>query len=191
MPDQPRDLREAGAAGTAPLTPAIARGDPEAMAAFYEAWFDRAYAMARSLTRRDEAFCLDVVQEAMLKVARKLRPMPTEDDVARWMKRVVHSAALDRLRQEGRRRTRESRAAEGAAATTSDELQDRIEWIRTQLASMPPEDAGLLRLRFWLGRSLAQAGSPTGMTGDAAHGRIRRILTRLRSLAKEGADERG
>ena len=35
--------------GSAHLTGAIARGDQDAFAAFYEIWFDRAFAMARKL----------------------------------------------------------------------------------------------------------------------------------------------
>jgi len=42
------------------VTAAIRRGDPEAFAVLYDAWFDRAYAIARTLTRRDESSCLDI-----------------------------------------------------------------------------------------------------------------------------------
>lgn len=189
MSEVPRDLREAGVAGTASLTPAIARGDPNAMAAFYEAWFDRAFGMARSLTRRDEAFCLDVIQEAMIRVAQGIKPMTTEDDVARWMKRVIHTAALDRLRRDARREARESRITAERPSRSRHELMDQIEWVRGQLAALPPEEAGLLRLRFGMGRSLEHTGAQEGISGNAAHGRIRRALARLRSLAKEGTDD--
>jgi hypothetical protein len=51
-----------GQHNTARLTRAIARGDRDALATFYNAWFDRSYAAARRLTGRDESFCLDVVR---------------------------------------------------------------------------------------------------------------------------------
>jgi RNA polymerase sigma factor (sigma-70 family) len=160
------------------------------MAAFYGAWFGRAYALARSITRRDESFCLDVVQEAMMRVARKMRPLKTEDDVARWMVRVIHTSALDLLRQESRRAGRESRrGASGHPERSGTDARERIAWVRARLAELPPEDAGLLRLRFWWGRTLDAAGDGEGMSGDAAHGRIRRVLSRLRALAKERGDE--
>ena len=61
---------------TAPLTALIARGDERAFATFYELWFDRALALARSISRRDESFCLDVVQDCMLRVVRMKRRAP-------------------------------------------------------------------------------------------------------------------
>lgn len=175
------------------LTRAIARGDGDALAAFYRAWFDRVYATARSLTRRDESFCLDVVQEAMLRVVKSMRAMRSEEDVARWMTRVVHTAALDLLRRESRRVVREKRAAgvEGATPAGSEraEVEERIVWVRARLAELPEEEAGLLGQRIAQGVSLDRAGASEGLTGDAAHGRVRRALARLRAMAKEAFGE--
>jgi RNA polymerase sigma factor (sigma-70 family) len=179
------------------LTRAIARGDGDALSAFYREWFDRVYGMARSLTRRDESFCLDVVQEAMLRVVRSMRAMRSEDEVARWMTRVVHTAALDLLRRESRRAARERRSVEAAGAAapptpTGDEraeAQERIAWVRARLAELPAEDSGLVGLRIGRGQSLDRAGASEGMTGDAAHGRVRRAVSRLRAMAKEAFGE--
>ncbi len=177
------------------LTRAIARGDGDALSSFYRAWFDRVYGMARSLTRRDESFCLDVVQEAMLRVARSMRAMRSEDEVARWMTRVVHTAALDLLRRESRRAAREQRSAEAASAgapPTGDEraeAAERIAWVRARLAELSAQESGLLGLRIGRGASLDRAGASEGMTGDAAHGRVRRAVARLRAMAKEAFGE--
>ncbi len=73
------------------LTDGIVSGDDEAFTCFYETWFDRMYAEARRLTGRDESFCLDVVQDAMLRVIRKLKPLDTEPALARWVRRTVRS----------------------------------------------------------------------------------------------------
>ena len=64
--------------GSARLTAAIARGDPTAFGRFYELWFDPALALARSISGRDESFCLDVVQDCMLRVVRSMKPLATE-----------------------------------------------------------------------------------------------------------------
>src|SRR5690606_7531615 len=131
-------------------TSAIARGDAEAFAQFYEVWFDRMVLMARSVTGRDESFCLDVTQDAMLRIVRSMRPMATEDDLRRWLLRIVHTAALDRLRSEARRQRRERIAAEGgrsARASEADpdsELAEQITALRAQLEALGPDDHGLL-----------------------------------------------
>lgn len=173
------------------LTAAVARGDRAALAEFYELWFDRAYLLARSITRRDESFCLDVVQEGMLRIVRSVRPMGSHADLERWMVRVIHTAALDLLRREARRARREKRPMpallpDGAAVAAT---ADQIAWLRDRLRDLPPEDGQLLAARFVADRSLDEAGAAAGMSGDAAHGRIRRALNRLRSWAKEDAHD--
>ena len=74
----------ATAAWVQSTTAAVARGDRGALAELYERWFDECYRIARGLTRRDESFCLDVVQETMLRVIRSLRRLETEAQLRAW-----------------------------------------------------------------------------------------------------------
>ena len=159
---------------------------------FYEAWFDRAFAMARSITRRDESFCLDVVQDSMMRVVKKMRPLADEKAVRAWMARTLFTTAIDRLRSESRRARRESRvaAATGEALAGLDPVRgEQIEWIREQLRALPEDDRRLILERFAGDRTLEEVGRSLGITGHAAHGRIRRILIRMRNLARELFDE--
>jgi DNA-directed RNA polymerase specialized sigma24 family protein len=105
---------------------------------------------------------------------------------------AVHSAAIDRLRRESRRARHEARAAGGRPqASAGDgglariEIEERIDWIRRELGKLSSRDRALLRERFEEGKTLREAGRAAGMTGHAAHGRIRRILVRLRGVARE------
>jgi RNA polymerase sigma-70 factor (ECF subfamily) len=173
----------------AEVTAAIAGGDPEAFAVLYRAWFDRAYVLARSITRRDESFCLDVVQDAMLRAVRSLPSLPGAEALNRWMARVVQTTAIDRLRMEARRVRREERsgraprggvAADPAAALAGEE---EAAWLRRELEKLPAAERLLLHERFERGKSLDEAGRAAGLTGNAASGRIRRILSRLRKAA--------
>src|SRR5262249_20822285 len=95
---------DATAAG---VSAGVARGEPAALDRLYRAWFARALGLARAWTRRDEAFCLDVVQEAMLRAIRSLRPVPGAAALDGWMTSAVRSASIDALRREGRRLARE------------------------------------------------------------------------------------
>lgn len=166
------------------LSGAIASGDAAALAEFYESRFEAMFALARGLTGRDEAFCLDVVQETMLRVARKARPMASDRDLDRWACRVLKSAALDLLRREKRRARRDAQAG----VPNSDAITpDRAELLRKGLASLAPEDALLVTLRFGHDATLEEAGRAVGATGDAVHGRIRRALRKLRDYLMEAA----
>lgn len=181
------ERHESAADDTAALTRAAARGDTAAFGTIYERWFDRALSAAHRLTGRDEAFCLDVVQDAMLRAARRIPSLPSEAALGAWLCRVVHRAALDRLRAERRRAARERTAQDAARTaperTPPESLDDEIAWLRERLRQLPPDEGWLLGARFVRGRTLAQVGDALGLTGDAAHGRIRRVLRRVARLA--------
>lgn len=186
MPEPSADPTSASWVQT--TTKAISRGDRAALAAFYEVWFDRCYALARSLTGRDEAFCLDVVQNTMLRVIRSLKQLPTHAELSAWMTRTTHTAALDLLRRESRRLKREIGMVH-IPEPAKTEADDRIVWLRGRLNELPNGDGSLVALRIAQEQSLNAVGAASGMTGDAAHGRIRRAVHKLKREVKEGDHE--
>ncbi len=176
------------------LTRAIARGDTRAFGRIYDTYFGYAYNTARRITGRDESFCLDLVQEAMLKLARKVPVLPNQYALRVWLSRVIHRAAIDAIRAEKRLLLREQRGAyrHEAKACISDHqnrcaeaetLQTEVDWLTDQLRQLNATDHHMLLARFIRGRTLAQIGQEVGISGDAAHGRLRRILARLRRAA--------
>ena len=85
---------------TEKLTAALAAGDEDAVETFYNSYFDWLYAQARRATRRDESFCLDVVQDAMLRIIRTVRAVRDEPQFRAWLRLVVQTTAWDRLRSD-------------------------------------------------------------------------------------------
>jgi len=168
------------------LTRGVARGERGAVEALYRGWFDRVYRMARAATGRDESFCLDVVQDVMMRAVKRMRPLGGERELKAWMGKATISCAIDALRREQRRARRE-RAVAGAARETDDGagVDARLEWLRGEMERMTPEDRALVAVRFGRGRTLEAAGQATGISGDAAHGRMRRVL---RALLKSAAE---
>ena len=144
---------------TAALTAAIASGDPEAFARFYDAWFDKALVEARRSTGRDDEFCLDVVQDAMMRVIRSIRPLESEAALHRWMRVVVRSCACDRLRSDIR--------------------------LHEQLEQLDDRDVHLLVMRHRFGWTLHRIGRALGVSHGAVDRRLRRLVSRLRKSAKE------
>ncbi len=171
----------------------IRRGDSSALEELYRGWFDRMVAQARRLTRRDEDFALDVVQDAMTRLIDKPPALETEGQLAVWLQRTLLSAAIDRLRKERRARERESRSGrtEGEAVGEhrgphgSAALQEQLAWLEESLRALPASDRALLRMRFGQGATLHVAGSDGGITPGAAHGRVRRVLENLRNKVRE------
>lgn len=169
------------------LTGAIASGNTEAFALFYRDWFDLAYGFARRATGRDEAFCLDVVQDAMLRVIRSMQAMDTENDLAKWLYAVVKSCAYDHLRKERRRIARESQ--DRKRPEVGDELQERLEWLRSELAQLDARTFPLIALRYRFGWTLERIGQALGIKPGAVDGRIRRTASELKKKWAETQDE--
>ncbi len=174
------------------VTAAIHRGDRAAFARFYDAWFDAAFVLARTVTRRDESFCLDVVQSVMMKVVDSLPRLDSAASLRQWMARVIHNAAIDRIRAETRRAEREREAAterpdRDAADPRGDLiLAEDLEWVRRRVAELPEAERALVEYRFGDGLTLAETGRILGMTGNSVHSKLRGILAKLRWKAGEG-----
>lgn len=176
------------------LTQAIAKGDPSAFACFYDEWFGRMFRMARSSTGRDESFCLDVVQEAMLKVMRSMKRFENENELRAWLRVIVMRCALDQIRCERRRRARESAhvgdRAPGAIQHDSQCGEDeRAAWLEAQLAGLDAHRSLLVAMRFRLGATLERISRIVGLAPGAVDGRINRSLAQIRAAAQEEFDE--
>ncbi|HEY2585211.1 MAG TPA: sigma-70 family RNA polymerase sigma factor [Tepidisphaeraceae bacterium] len=175
------------------LTAAMAAGEARAVEAFYRQYFDTMYRHACNLTRRDESFCLDVVQDAVLRVIRTVRPVDSEAQFARWLRLVTQTAAYDLLRAESRRRKREALVAVAADAsghnadTSSDEEQ--IARLRKQIASLDPRIARMIELRCEGGWTLARIAQAMGLSIGTVDGRLRRALRDLRTWATRSDNE--
>ena len=160
---------------TKELSRRIAAGDTAAFAVFYEHWFDRCVIEIRHRTGLEESACLDIVQDAMLRVATKMPVFESKDELDRWMRTVLINGARDRIRSETRRLRRESRLR----PKQQEKDLDAIEELSRRLASLDAESGMLLRRRFDLGWTLERIGRELGLGPGAVDGRIRRILARL------------
>lgn len=164
----------------------IARGEPAALETLYGAWFDRAFGLARKCCGRDEAFCLDIVQEAFVRVIASLRGMDSAGALDGWMTRTVRSACVDALRRESRRLGRETKrrrtGADAMAAPEAGERDEALARVRSRLAELESEDAAAVRMRIGEGMGLKETAASTSTTASAVHGRVRRALAKLRRM---------
>lgn len=176
--------------GAFELTTAIARGDADAFSRFYSAWFDRSFVAVRRATGGDEAFCLDVVQDAMMKAIRAITPMPNEAVLGTWFMRVVMNAAKDRIKGEARRRARERRYAsqrrEGAAFEGREFGPEAVERVAAEIEKLDATLGMLVGSRYAFGMTLARAGAAFGLTPASTDRRLARALRTLRDRMGDG-----
>jgi RNA polymerase sigma-70 factor (ECF subfamily) len=186
MAESPSRQPDCAPSPTAVLTAAMAAGDPAAIERFYRSHFDRLYREARRSTGRDEAFCLDVVQESVLRIVRTVRAVADEARLAAWLKLVIRTTAYDMLRREQRRLRHESAARATPLRSRQVVVDDsRLAWLRRQITSLDPKLASMIELRFAQRWTLSRIGSLFGLSAGTIDGRLRRALEHLRALAKE------
>lgn len=174
--------------GVEELTAAMAAGDARAVERFYRRYFDLMYCHAHKVTGRDESFCLDVVQNAVLRVMRTVRKANSEAQLASWLRLVVQTAAYDLLKSESRRRKRESFvsvAADAANATDDEPVEDRLIWLRNEISSLDPQIVRMIELRYQNRWKLARIAEAMGLSIGTVDGRLRRALRGLRLRATE------
>lgn len=159
------------------LTQSMARGDRAAIEAFYRRYFDWMYRVAQQSTRRDEAFCLDVVHDAVLRIVRTIRKMDSQAHLENWLRVVVKTCAFDRLRSDLRRQQREESHV-AATRQQSDGLE--LAELRDALAQLDPAIVQIIELRFNQGLTLSRLANLFQTTTGAIDGRLRRAIEQLR-----------
>ncbi|HEV2293651.1 MAG TPA: sigma-70 family RNA polymerase sigma factor [Tepidisphaeraceae bacterium] len=172
----------------AAMTRGMAAGEERAVEMFYRRYFDLLYAAARRATGRDEAFCLDVVQDAVLRVIRTIRPVGHEAVLVAWLRLVVRTTAYDLLRRERRQGRRDAAAHAGkdqGADESEREAAERLEWLRREIVQLDPQIVRAIELRYHDGWTLARVAGALGISVGSLDGKMRRALRRLRSLAPE------
>ena len=173
---------------TKELTQGVAVGDPAAIEAFYRRYFELMYREARCCIGADESTGLDLVQEAMLKMLRSIRPLSTDQELRHWTCKLVRSVAIDHVRKSSRRLRREIRWA------PSEELESRMQdfemqqarliWLEDTINKMDGSSSQLLRWRFFQGWTLRRIAETLGLKVGAVDGRIQRLVGQLREQAE-------
>jgi RNA polymerase sigma factor (sigma-70 family) len=167
------------------LTTAVRALEPWAVEEFHRRYVDVMMGVARQVSHRDLSFCWEVVQDAMLRVLRCIRPILQERQLVAWLRIVVQTTTYDRLRAEQRRLQHERAAADQQNRQSADDHGEQIAWLRKKLSTCSPGLAELIDLRYARGWTLQRIASHLRLTPSAVDGRLRRLLEQLRQEGKD------
>jgi RNA polymerase sigma factor (sigma-70 family) len=170
----------------------MAAGDAVAVEAFYRRYFALLYRHARRATSRDESFCLDVVQEAMLRILRCVRPVADEVRFRAWLGLVVKTTAYDMMKAEMRRGRRElavAAQAHEAQEPCESETQERMAWLVAEIRNLDEPLARIIGWRYEDGRTLRRIAERLGLSVGTVDGRLRRAIRVLQRKALEVFDD--
>jgi RNA polymerase sigma factor (sigma-70 family) len=149
------------------------------------------YHAALRQTNGDTHRAQDVAQEVFTSLARKARTLAQRPTLAGWLHTSTRYAALQSLRTERRRQTREQEAyamTDTLRPDPSDAEWERLKpFVDEALHSLNERDREAVLLRFFEGRPFAEVGAKLAVTEDAARVRVDRALDKLRAtLARHG-----
>jgi RNA polymerase sigma factor (sigma-70 family) len=158
----------------------------------FEALVQRHGAMVLGVCRgilRDRDDADDAFQAAFLLLARKARSLWIEDSLGGWLHRVASRIALQMRADAARRRDRERRAAEPAAARCSppSPVDDAEQVIHQEIDRLPDRYREPLVLCCLEGMTYAQAAARLRWSEGTTQGRLARARSLLRArLARRG-----
>ena len=166
---------------------AMGRGEEPALAAFYDATLNRAWALALRITGRREA-AEEVLMDAYLQVWKnpagwsRVRGSPLA-----WLLVIVRSRALDQLRRRDRAEPHPEPETLGPAAQVG--AEDPTDWLlacetggtlHAALAELDEMQRQLLALAFFRGLSHEEIATHTNLPLGTVKSHLRRGLAALR-----------
>lgn len=181
------------------LALALQRGDEQAFDALVRRHQGRLYAVAyRLMGNREDA--LDVTQEALIKLYRKIGSWQPTGGFLPWLLRLTTNQAIDHLRRRKRHPQEpldetfvpetEGASVEPSVPGTEEEVQNREidARVRAALSVLSPAQKTVFVLRHYEGLALAEIAEQLGCTVGSVKVHLFRSLKKLQ---KELGDLRG
>ena len=139
---------------------------------------------------RDETAVRDVLQDVFLKLAEGRANLSDPGAERAYLLRMVHHAALDRMR---RTKVRQEHAARGPdeifqACADPDREAFRLQ-LESALAELPSEQREVVVLKLWEERTFDEISHICGIPLNTAASRYRYGLDKLRSLLRPTYEE--
>jgi len=159
------------------VTRAVHSGSREALAEIYDRCAEDVVASIERVTRRDEAFALDCLQEMFMRLAAHPPTVDSHAALLAWMRVAALNVARNMIVSEQRRLRREGAFASAPAERARDERRESLDAILRQLDE---DERTLVRLRHVEGMRIKAIAQAIGATPQAIESAIRRAMARLR-----------
>ncbi|MDF1666957.1 MAG: sigma-70 family RNA polymerase sigma factor [Planctomycetota bacterium] len=148
-------------------------------------------AIALSIVR-DEHEAADVVQETFIKVYRKVSTLKDLDRFRPWLRNIVRSTALDRLRKRKKTLSLDigdddnNKVLEPIAETVSPDdvlqSQELQQEIRARIMELPEAQREVVALKYIEGLSYEEIALQTSSSISSVESRLHRARARLREV---------
>lgn len=168
-----------------PTVQAAAAGDRRAMRDVYEATSDRVFRLMVRMVGIQDAD--DLTQHVYVRAFSKLNQFSGDSKFETWLYRLATNEALQHLRREKHRRTKELIVEPEMEATDQVEQDERVAMVRQALDQLDPE----LRAIFTLKEESGLSYQEIAQTLDIPEGTVGSRLTRARRELRRLVEDRG
>jgi RNA polymerase sigma-70 factor (ECF subfamily) len=167
-----------------------AAGDSDALLALHKRYANLVYSMAWRVLQ-DVGQAEEVTQDVFMKLWRQGQGYdPARGRFSSWLLSVTRFAAIDRLRQEGRRPSAvdlpgddaDQEAALERLLSTDHASWERGQHLRLLLIQLPAEQRQVVELAYFGGLTHSELAAQLGLPLGTVKGRLRLGLERLREL---------
>ena len=174
----------------------IAAGDSNALLVLHKRYANLVYSMAWRVLQ-DVGLAEEVTQDVFMKLwQRSQRYDAGRGRFSAWLLSVTRFAAIDRLRQEGRRPSVVEQSGDDPDEQASLEQllpSDHASWVRGQhlrllLEELPSEQRQVVELAYFGGLTHSELASYLGLPLGTVKGRLRLALEKLRALWLEAPE---
>jgi RNA polymerase sigma factor (sigma-70 family) len=139
---------------------------------------------------RSKELAEEITQAVFIELVRSAPKLRDDTILAAWLYQVTRRRAVDLIRRETRRRSREEAAAKDFNPMNDDlsRWRDLEPLLDEAMADLDEKERAAVILRFFQNQSLRDVGLALGVSEDTAQKRVSRALDRLRDLlAARGA----
>jgi len=180
----------AGGPVTAETLARVRKRDPQAMALFFECYFDRVYGLACRLLG-DRTSAEDVTQDVFQKVHRAAHQLDASRDPGPWLMTITHNACRDFWRSRAYKLARKSRSLEdteglaemlpspGENPEETAGRRERARRVQEAILDLPEELRAVVVLHDYQGLGHEEIAKMIGATHVGTRKRYSRALTRL------------
>ena len=125
----------------------------------------------------------DIAQSVFIDLSRNAGKLKPGQPLAAWLYLVTRRTAIDAIRRESRRQSREQSASEIAAMKSNPSPWAQVEpHLDEAMETLNEADRQALLLRYFSSKSLREVGETLGTSEDAAQKRVSRALEHLRAV---------
>jgi RNA polymerase sigma-70 factor, ECF subfamily len=167
---------------TGTLTRAIASGDEDAFATFYDQYSGRVYGLLLVMTSGREEVARDLQQVVMIKVARKFRVFRSEAELWAWLSQVVRNAFLDHARAQARRLKTPVAHESDASVGTDAQSEPLFEWLDEALQKLDHDERLLIEAFYFQKQRQSEIAEVNGQTPRAVESKLARVRAKLRTF---------